>query len=108
MRPIKEGEDEADFLIDGETLVIDAVERCSLENLTVSESLIKGAFPRHKIMVTHLPLFESFGLLSTMTELEAKLTQEGQIAHVDSKPSRLRLAFDWQKKHNTATHSGSC
>ena len=66
VRLIKDNEDEADFIINDETLVIDAVEKCSLENLTKSESKIKDAFPKHQIMVTYLPLFESFGLLSKM------------------------------------------
>lgn len=108
VRPIQGNEDEADFIIDDDTLVIDAIEKCNLESLDVSEDKIKKAFPRHKIMVTYLPLFESFSRLSKIIELEAQLVKEGQIAHVDNDPSRIRKAFDWEKKHNTATHSGSC
>ena len=108
VRPIKDNEDEADFIIDDETLVIDAIEKCNLESLTASEEKIKRAFPKHKTMVTYLPLFESFSQLSRIIELEVQLVKEGQIAHVDNDPSRLGKAFDWEKKHNTATHSGSC
>ena len=108
VRPIKDNEDEADFIINDETLVIDAVEKCGLENLTTSEDKIKKAFPKHKIIVTHLPLLELFCLLSRIDELEAELIQDGLVAHVDSTPSRLGMAFDWEQKHNAATHSGKC
>ena len=108
VRLIKDNEDEADFIINDETLVIDAVEKCGLENLTASEDKIKKAFPKHQIMVTHLPLLELFGLLSRIDELEAELIQDGLVAHVDSTPSRLGIAFDWEQKHNAATHGGKC
>ncbi len=108
LRSIKDSESEADFIFGDETLVIDAVEKCSLENLTKSESKIKEAFPKHQIMVTYLPLFESFGLLSKMIDLEKELVESGEIAHVDNDQSRLRKVFDWECKHNTAIHSGNC
>ena len=108
LRPIKDSESEADFIFGDETLVIDAVEKCSLENLTKSESKIKEAFPKHQIMVTYLPLFESFGLLSKMIDLESELAKTGEIAHADNSPSRLRAAFDWEQKHNATIQKGSC
>lgn len=108
VRSIRDNEDEADFIINDETLVIDAVEKCDLENLTIGEEKIRKAFPKHKIMVTHLPLLELFSLLSNISEFEVELIQDGLVAHIDSAPSRLGVAFDWEQKHNAATHSGKC
>ena len=108
VRPIRDNEDEADFIINDETLVIDAVEKCGLENLTASEDKIKKAFPKHQIIVTHLPLLELFCLLSKIDELEAELIQDGLVAHVDSTPSRLGMAFDWEQKYNATIQKGSC
>lgn len=108
VRPIRDNEDEADFIINDETLVIDAVEKCDLENLTIGEEKIRKTFPKHKIMVTHLPLLELFSLLSNISEIEIELIQEGLVAHVDSAPSRLGVAFDWEQKHNATIQKGSC
>ena len=43
-----------------------------------------------------------------MIDLEKELVESGEIAHVDNDQSRLRKAFDWECKHNTAIHSGNC
>ena len=58
--------------------------------------------------MTHLPLLELFCLLSRIDEIEAELIQDGLMAHVDRTPSRLGIAFDWEQKHNAATHGGKC
>ena len=43
-----------------------------------------------------------------MAQLEAELIQDGLVAHADSTPSRLGIAFDWEQKHNAATYGGKC
>ena len=99
---------EIDFIINNECFVIEAVERCNMLELTEAENKIKHAFPKHKVMITYMPLFDMFGILTRIGELEAELIQDGLVAHVDSAPSRLGIAFDWEQKHNAATHSGKC
>ena len=108
MRPIGNNEDEADFIINDETLVIDAVERCSMLEFDSAAEKLKKAFPLHTIMITYLPLLEAFGMLTHIQDLEKELVKSGEIAHVDNDQSRLRKAFDWECKHNTAIHGGSC
>ena len=47
-------------------------------------------------MITYMPLFDMFGILTRIDELEAELIQDGLVPHVDRTPSRLGIAFDWE------------
>ena len=46
--------------------------------------------------------------LATDHDVESEMAETGGIAHADSKPSRLRAAFDWEQKHNATIQKGSC
>lgn len=99
---------ESDFIFGDDHFLIEAVERCSMLEFDSATKKIKKAFPLHKVMITYQPLFEAFGMLTRIQDLESEMAETGGIAHADSNPSRLRAAFDWECKHNTAIHSGNC
>ncbi|NAR91512.1 hypothetical protein [Acinetobacter haemolyticus] len=99
---------ESDFIFGDDHFLIEAVERCNMLELTEAENKIKHAFPKHKVMITYMPLFEAFGMLTRIQDLESELAKTGGIAHADSNPSRLRAAFDWEQKHNATIQKGSC
>ena len=108
MRLATDQDTETDFIFNDDHFVIDAVERCSMLEFDSATEKLKKAFPLHTIMITYLPLFEAFGMLTRIQDLEKELIESGEIAHVDNDQSRLRKAFDWECKHNTAIHSGNC
>jgi hypothetical protein len=99
---------EIDFIIGDDCYVIEAVERCNMLELTNAELKVKKAFPKHKTMITHLPLFEMFETLSTLQDLEKEVAESGEIFHYNSDGSRLRDAFYWENKHNPVINNGKC
>lgn len=108
MRLATDQDTETDFIFNDDHFVIDAVERCSMLEFDSATEKLKKAFPLHTIMITYLPLFEAFGMLTRIQDLESELAKTGGIAHADNNPSRLRAAFNWEQKHNAIIQKGSC
>lgn len=99
---------EIDFIINNKCFVIEAVERCNMPELTEAENKIKHAFPKHKVMITYMPLFDMFGILTRMQDLEREAAESGEIIHYEHNTSRVKDAFYWEDKHNPVVNNGKC
>lgn len=106
-RKANDHDDEVDFIIDEEKLVIIAESKANLFNLDEKKQELEGKFPQQKVFITHRPLFNLIETLDQLEKLEAAMIADGDL--IGSKPTgRIVDAFNWNGKHDTARQVGSC
>ncbi|OTG85818.1 hypothetical protein B9T31_09485 [Acinetobacter sp. ANC 4558] len=86
-------DEEVDFILNGESLVIVAVEVCLQNGIKDAHEKLINAFPNHKVMTTYAPLFNYFQSVLELQTLEAELSI-GDSAMGDH---RLDKAFHWKE-----------
>lgn len=99
-------DDEIDFIIDGESLVVKAIEVCDRFGISEAHDKLMARFPRHKVITTHLPLFELLGIELELLDLEAQMAE--QFVGMSSRTGRIAEAFNWERKHDAIRQYGSC
>ena len=98
---------EVDFIIDDEKLVVEAASRANLHNLEEKQIAIEAHYTKHKILITHQPLFGLIGTLIQLAELEAAMIADGDL--INQRPAgRIANAFNWESKHDGARQVGRC
>lgn len=102
-----DNDEEVDFIVDDEKLVIVAASKANIFNLEDQELELKEKFPHQKIVMTHRHLFNLIETLDQLEKLEAAMIADGDL--IDSKPTgRIAEALNWNVKHDTARQVGSC
>lgn len=107
-RVATEQDKEVDFILNGESLVIEAIEVCGKDGIATAHDKLNEHFPNHQVITTHMPLFGYFDMALEIMDLEAEIAKSGQTFHHKGKPHRLDDAFNWEKKHNPVVQNGSC
>lgn len=98
---------EVDFIVGDEKLVVEAASKANMHNLEEKQSAIVLHHPKHKILVTHQPLFNLIDTLGQLAKLEVVVIAGGNL--VGDKPTgRIVDAFDWENKHDGARQIGRC
>ncbi|KAA8731008.1 hypothetical protein F4V57_14235 [Acinetobacter qingfengensis] len=101
-------DEEVDFIVNGESLVIVAIESCGKDGIEIAHDKLMNHFPNHKVITTHMPLFGYFDTALEIMDLEAEIAKCGQTFHHEDKPHRLDDAFNWEELHNPVVQKGSC
>lgn len=102
-------DEEIDFILNGESLVIKAIEVCGQDDIATVHDKFCDYFPNHRVITTHMPLFGYLGMTLEIMDLETEIAKSGQtLLHHKDKPHRLDDAFNWEKKHNPTLQNGNC
>ncbi|MGK7201520.1 hypothetical protein [Acinetobacter baumannii] len=104
---VSDGDLEADFIIDGIVYVVVAASKANILNLAEKQEEIEVKFPKHKIIMTHRPLFNLIETLDKYERLQAAMIADGDL--LDGGPTgRIADAFRWEPKHDGARQRGHC
>ena len=106
-RKANQSDTEVDFIIDDEKFVICAVSKANLYNLEEKQMAIEARFPKHKVLITHRPLFNLIETLAKLEQLESAMISDGDL--IGNKPTgRIVDALNWENKQDTARQVGRC
>ena len=81
LRAANDDEVEADFIINGETLVIEATEVIEPECIATAHNSMQEYYPHCKIIVTHTPLLNMLCLGAELDYLESEMNKIGLSSH---------------------------
>lgn len=106
-RSATDEDDEVDFIQNGESLVIVAIEVCGKDGIGDAIDKVTDAFPSHQIITTHTPLFSFLETSIEIVDLEKEIGSSGIIvSSVIAKDSyRLVQALNWEKKIEVVPNS---
>ena len=106
-RNANQNDTEVDFIINDEKFVIHAASKANLYNLEEKQIALEAKFPKHKILITHRPLFNLVETLAKLEQFEAAMISDGDL--ISDKPKgRIVDAFNWEDKQDVVRQAGHC